>query len=80
MKLAAFIGILALAPAAFNISPANARGMAVPLCGGDGSVRLVNLPIPGGELPGKDVPGCCAKACHTGQRKKSLCCEIDAEQ
>lgn len=80
MKMPALIGILALLPAAFNMSPANARGIVVPLCSGDGVTRSVTLPAPGGELPGKDVPGCCAKACHTGQRKKSACCQIDTGQ
>ncbi len=80
MKLPALISILALVPAAFNISPAAARGIVVPLCGGDGLTRSVSLPVPGGELPGKEVPGCCAKVCHTGSRKKSQCSQIDTGQ
>ena len=80
MKVPALLGILALVPAAFNVSPAAARGILVPLCSGDGSVRSVTLPVSDGQIPGKDAPGCCAKACHTGTRKKSQRCQIDTGQ
>jgi len=80
MRLPAAIGILALVPAAFNIAPAAAQGIVVPLCSGDGVTRSVTVPMPGNELPGKEAPGCCAKGCHTGSRKKSLCCQIDTGQ
>lgn len=81
MNVRAFLGIVALVPAAFNIAPAAAAGgILVPICTGDGTVRNVTLPQPGEEIPGKEAPGCCAKGCHTGSRKKSQCCEIDTGQ
>ena len=66
MKRALF-GILALVPAAFNVSPAAVHGLAVPLCTGDGAARTVTVPMPVRDLPGGDQPGCCAKGCHTGR-------------
>lgn len=80
MRLAAFLGIVALVPAAFNIAPAAARGVAVPLCSGDGQGRTITVPVSGEEVPGKEIPGCCAKACHTGSRKKALPRPIDTGQ
>lgn len=77
MKRALF-GLLALIPAALNVAPAAAQGMAVPLCTGDGAARTVTVPVPSGNLPGGDQPGCCAKGCHTGSRKKALHRQIDA--
>ena len=80
MKSRALLGIIALVPAALNIAPA-AHGMTVALCTGDGAVRTITLPLPGdGTLPGKEQPGCCAKACHTGSRKKSQNRIIDTRQ
>lgn len=79
MKRRAILGILALVPAAFNISPAGAHTMTVALCTGDGITRTVTVPVPGrsSDLPGREEPGCCAKACHTGSRKKSQCRQSD---
>lgn len=81
MKHRALLGIIALVPAALNIAPA-AHGMTVALCTGDGAARTITLPPAGngpgdGTLPGKEQPGCCAKACHTGSRKKSQNRQID---
>ena len=67
----ALLGLLALVPAALNVTPASAHGMAVPLCTGDGAARTVTVPVPARDLPGGDQPGCCAKGCHTGSRKKA---------
>lgn len=74
----ALLGIVALVPAALNVAPAAAHGLAVPLCTGDGAARTVTVPVPSRELPGGDQPGCCAKACHTGSRKKGQSRQIDA--
>ena len=76
MKHRALLGIIALVPAALNIAPA-AHGMTVALCTGDGAARTITLPTGDGTLPGKEQPGCCAKACHTGSRKKSQNRQID---
>ena len=77
MKRALF-GIVAMIPAAFNVAPAAAHGMAVPLCTGDGAARAVTVPVPSENLPGSDQPGCCVKGCHTGSRKKDQHRQIDA--
>ncbi|MBA3056030.1 MAG: hypothetical protein FP826_14140 [Sphingomonadales bacterium] len=70
MKRSALLGLIALVPAAFNVAPAAARGMVVPICSGDGVTRTVTVPLPGDPLPGPSDAGCCAKGCHTGSRKK----------
>jgi hypothetical protein len=67
----ALLGLVALIPAALNVAPAAAHGLAVPLCTGDGAARQVTVPVPTRGLPGGDQPGCCAKGCHTGSRKRS---------
>jgi len=71
MRPRLLLGIVALVPAALNAAPAPAHGLVVPLCSGSGEARTVTLPAGSGEVPGKEVPGCCAKACHTGSRKRS---------
>ena len=84
MSLRAALGILALVPAALNVSPVAAHGIAVPLCSGGGLLRTVMLPAAGGssgqDIPGKAQPGCCAKGCHTGCRKKAPQRQIDNGQ
>jgi len=67
-------------PAALNVGPAAAQGLAVPLCSGDGAARTITVPLPPRELPGGERPGCCAKGCHTGSRKKGQSGQIDARQ
>jgi len=79
VKLRAFLSAVAMLPAALNLAPAAAHGLVVPLCSGGGA-GTVTLPIPANEIPGKDMPGCCAKGCHTGQRKKNHVRQIDAGQ
>lgn len=74
----ALLGIIALIPAALNTAPAAAHGLAVPLCTGDGAARTITVPVPSRSLPGGEQPGCCAKGCHTGSRKKSAARQIDA--
>lgn len=67
MRLHHLFALIAMIPAGCNIAPAAAHGLAVPLCGG-GSVTI---PTGQNEIPGKDVPGCCAKGCHSSQRRKA---------
>ncbi|MES2493137.1 MAG: hypothetical protein V4579_07660 [Pseudomonadota bacterium] len=70
MKLAVLLGIVALVPAALNVSPA-ARALTVPVCTGERPADAVSIPLPDGGQRRDEGPGCCAKACHTGSRKKS---------
>lgn len=77
MTFAHLFGLLALLPAALNASPAQAQGgLTVPLCTGDGAARVVTLPLGAQDIPGKAVPGCCTKGCHSGERKRGTkkCC------
>ena len=80
MKRRMLIGLIALGPAALNAAPARAGALALPVCTGDGSARTITVPVPTGELPGRDQPGCCAKGCHTGSRKKPQSRQIDKQQ
>lgn len=69
MRGRSLFGIVALVPAALNLAaPASARLM-MPLCGGDGQVRMVELPGAPKEPAGSDK-GCCAKGCHSGSNRK----------
>ena len=75
-RITAF-ALLAMVPAALNVSPAAARGVLMaPICSGDGIARQVSLPIGPQDVPGKQVPGCCVKGCHSGERKRGArkCC------
>ncbi|WP_298196248.1 hypothetical protein [Novosphingobium sp.] len=74
------LGLLALLPAALNTSPAEAGALSIPVCSGDGQGRSVSVPLSPGEVPGRDQPGCCAKGCHTGSRKKNQSRQIDTRQ
>ncbi|MBC2670709.1 hypothetical protein ACFOON_02685 [Novosphingobium piscinae] len=74
------MGLLALLPAALNTSPARAGALAVAVCSGDGLTRTISLPLSGEDPPGREQPGCCAKGCHTGSRKKSAARQIDTRQ
>ena len=77
MRRISLFALLAMMPAVFNVSPANARGaMAVPICTGDGLPRTVSVPLGSRDIPGKEVPGCCVKGCHGGERKRAgkKCC------
>lgn len=79
MRVYHLIGLLALVPAAVNASPASAASASsipVPLCTGDGVVRMVNIPAGQQDIPGKQVPGCCVKGCHSGGERKrgKKCC------
>ena len=80
MNRRVLIGLIALVPAALNTAPAQASGLAVPVCTGDGQARSITLPLGPEPLPGGDRPGCCTKACHTGTRKKQSARKFDLGQ
>lgn len=80
MRPQMLLGLLALVPAALNTTPGHAGALVLPLCSGDGQVRTVSQPAPSGEVPGREQPGCCAKACHTDSRKKISGRQIDPRQ
>jgi hypothetical protein len=79
MRLRAFLSAVAMLPAALNIAPTTAHGLNVPICAG-AEGGTVTLPIPASGIPGKEMPGCCAKGCHTGQRKKNHARQFDTGQ
>ncbi len=63
--------MLAMVPAAFNLSgPASGGTMMMPLCTGDGLVRMVEVPLDGPRAPGQDQSNCCAKGCHASCSRK----------
>jgi len=59
---------LALLPAMFGPLPAQAKQLAVSLCGGG----TLDIPLGGGNGPTKGTTPCCAKGCHSGQSRKRL--------
>ena len=61
--------LIALFPAALGTAPVGARAMAMPLCTGNGQVRLVEVPL---EQPGKAPEQCRDKACHGGIQRKQV--------
>ena len=83
MRVLQTFALVALLPAALNAAPASARagGVAVPLCTGDGAARTVRLPLGRPDIPGADMPGCCAKGCQSGGARKRAkgCCETDED-
>jgi hypothetical protein len=78
MKSFHLFGLLALWPAALNAAPASAHSaLSVPLCTGDGVLRIINVPLGPQDVPGKQVPGCCVKGCHASDNRKrsgKKCC------
>ena len=65
MKRAIVLGLIALLPAAVGAAPV--RGvLTVAVCGGG----AVAVPLGHQDIPGAEQPGCCAKGCHTGARRK----------
>lgn len=79
MRLALFIALVALLPAAANPALAVPRdgGIALALCGGKGSIRIPASPEP---LPGGDDTACCEKACHSSGSRKRNGGKIDSGQ
>lgn len=69
----ALFGLAALIPALFNAVPALARdgSLLVPLCTGDGEVRMVEVPR-GGDAPAPESSSCCVKGCHSGSSRKRM--------
>lgn len=73
MRLIRVLSIVALLPAALNLSVSAGASIMVPLCTGDGQVHMVPLPAGQPRLPGDDSGACCVKGCHAGScRKKNL--------
>lgn len=71
MTLIRLVSMIALLPAALNLSVGSARAtIMVPLCTGDGQVHMVPLPAGQPRLPGQDQNTCCVKGCHAGSCRK----------
>ncbi|MFO1255809.1 MAG: hypothetical protein U1E37_09105 [Sphingomonadaceae bacterium] len=80
MKRRALFGLVALFPAALNLSaPAGAGTLMMPLCTGDGQVRMVEVPGTPKAPPGSDN-GCCAKGCHGSSCRKRLTRKFEPAQ
>ncbi len=69
-RAAALFAVLAILPAALHAAPAfAAENLLVPICSGDGKIRLVAIPK-GGTIPGKGTEQDCIKGCHAGSTRK----------
>lgn len=70
--IGARFGLIALIPAMFNLTIVPDGGsISLQICGGDGKVRSVQIPI--GEEDEESRQGlCCAKGCHSGNQRKRL--------
>lgn len=80
MRRRAAFGLVALLPAALNLSaPAAAGPLMMPLCSGDGQVRMVEVPGAPKSPAGSDN-GCCAKGCHSSSSRKRLQKKIEPAQ
>lgn len=72
-------GLVALVPLMLSMpASAAARVLHLPICGGDGVVRTVEVPV-GGDAPAKDEQ-CCPKGCHAGCSRKRAPGEIEPSQ
>lgn len=76
-----FFALLAIAPAALHAAPVMASdSLLVPICTGDGQIRLVTIPK-GGDGPGKGGAQDCVKGCHGGtSRKRAGALQIEPAQ
>ncbi|MFC0590464.1 hypothetical protein ACFFF7_13725 [Novosphingobium aquiterrae] len=79
MKPGKVLALIALLPAALNVTAASAAPM-IALCTGDGQVHLVPLPVGKSRLPGGDDGVCCMKGCHSGTSRKKGLREIEPSQ
>ncbi len=75
MNLSAVLGLIALVPAACNVPAALAEPLVLPLCSGDS--RVLVIPVSPNDGPSPEPSACCAKACHTGCRKRGPSRQID---
>lgn len=75
MRRGQIFALLALVPAALGSASALAggRSLLVPICTGDGQVRMVTMPLDEPRLPGSDAAACCAKGCHGSSSRKRGC-------
>lgn len=73
-------GLVALVPAAFNVTAASAMTIAMPICTGDGQVRTVEVPVDGSQGPLGPQGPCCAKGCHGGSSRKKVVKEFEPSQ
>lgn len=78
-RMRAFLGIVALVPAALNAAPTHATTLALLLCDGGVAHGAVSIQFGHAPLPVADTAGCCAKGCH-GSRKRSGHLPIDPAQ
>lgn len=79
MTRSATLGLVALIPLALNVSVPARGSILMPLCTGDGTVRMV--PVQGsGNGPAGGENGCCIKGCHAGSSRKKSLKEIEPAQ
>ncbi|MBS3927260.1 MAG: hypothetical protein KGZ65_01070 [Sphingomonadales bacterium] len=69
MRRRALFALVAIFPAALNLSAPASAALLMPLCTGDGQVRTVEVPGAPKAPSGSDK-GCCAMACHSSSNRK----------
>lgn len=80
IRVFARFGLLAMVPAALNVSAAAGATIRMPICTGDGQVRMVEVPAGTPTGPGDEPAQCCVKGCHGGSSRKKLAKQIDPSQ
>ncbi|MXO65146.1 hypothetical protein [Altericroceibacterium endophyticum] len=71
MMRVSFLSLTALLPAALNPSLiAQAEGITLALCGGAPDRPALTIPLDQPPLPGTPGAACCAKGCHSSEKKR----------
>ena len=79
MRRSSLLGLIAMLPAALNLSAPAAGTILLPICTGDGQVHL--MPLPRNDGPGGGAQnGCCIKGCHSGSNRKKIVKEFEPAQ
>lgn len=69
MRRRALFGLVAMLPAALNLAAPASAALMMPLCTGDGQLRMVEVPGAPKAPSGSDK-GCCATGCHSSSNRK----------
>ncbi|MDE1917782.1 MAG: hypothetical protein KGJ57_09815 [Sphingomonadales bacterium] len=81
VRLVTVLGLVALVPAAVGAAPAHdGDKLTLAVCDGLGGARTISVPLGHQDIPGAEQPGCCAKGCQTGTRKKGRRGRFDPAQ
>lgn len=76
MNIAAAFGMLALMPAAANVSPTAPHGIVMTICSDNANPRIVIVPLVPETPEGEGDPDCTNKGCHAAGSRRRSGCEI----